>query len=77
MNGKSAAVQRLESLVDSLPPKTIEQIVDYAEYLKSREEWEATQEILNDPAMLRDVEEGRAQSARREGTSWREVRRRV
>jgi hypothetical protein len=52
-------------------------VVDFAEYLKSREEWQATQELMSDPAMREDVEEGRAQAAHSEGRSWREVQRSV
>jgi|GEM_PF-2192978 len=77
MTKNQAAYQRLESAVANLPPKIVEQVADYAEYLKSREEWEATQEILNDPSMRRDVEEGRAQAKRGEGRPWREVQKGV
>ena len=65
--------QRLKNVIDALPSKKLEQLTDYAEYLKSHEEWEATLELLNDPAMKKDVENGRAQSARNEGRKWREI----
>jgi hypothetical protein len=63
--------QRLEAVLAALPPKKLEQVVDFAEYLTSREEWEATLELMNDPAMREDVDEGRAQAARGEGRPWR------
>ena len=65
--------QRLETVLTALSPGKLEQVVDFAEYLKSREEWEVTLELMNDPAMREDVEEGRAQAARGEGRRWREV----
>lgn len=71
------ARQRLETALEGLPAKKMEQIADYAEYLKSREEWEATMEIVNDPVMRKDAEEGRAQAQRGEGRPWREVQKRV
>ncbi len=77
MSKDQAAYQRLESAVQNMSPKKIDQIADYAEYLKSREELEATQEILNDPIMRQEVEEGRAQAERGEGRSWREVQKGV
>jgi hypothetical protein len=69
--------ERLEAVLAELPTKKLEQVVDFAEYLKSREEWQATQELMSDPAMREDVEEGRAQAAHSEGRSWREVQRSV
>ncbi|MFH1743753.1 MAG: hypothetical protein ABIH23_32515 [bacterium] len=52
-------------------------MADFAEYLKSRDEWEATMELLSDSAMREDVEKGRSQAALATGVSWREVQRRV
>ena len=69
--------ERLRSAIAELPPKKLEQLVDYAEYLKSREEWDATLELMNDPYMRQDVDEGRKQSARGEGNKWRKVQQRV
>ena len=69
--------QRLQAVLAGLPPKKLAQVVDFAAYLKSREEWEDTQELMNDPAMRKDVEEGRAQAARGKGRRWREIQRRV
>ena len=66
--------ERLQAALAELPAKKLEQVVDFAEYLKSREEWDATMELLNDPEMRADVEEGRSQAARAEGRPWREVR---
>jgi len=65
--------ERLRSAIAELPPKKLEQLVDYAEYLKSREEWDATLELMNDPSMRLDVDEGRKQSALGEGRKWREI----
>jgi PHD/YefM family antitoxin component YafN of YafNO toxin-antitoxin module len=69
--------ERLEVLLSALPPQKLRQIADYAEYLKSREEWEATRELLSDPGMRKDVEEGRAQAKRGNGARWRDIQRRV
>lgn len=69
--------QRLNTVVSGLPLKKLEQLADFAEYLKSREDWEATLELINDPSMRRDVDEGRKQAEQGEGISWREVQQRV
>jgi len=73
----NAARKRLEAALENMPPQKMEQVADFAEYLKSREEWEATMELLNDPAMRKEIEEGHAQVQRGEGRSWREVQQRV
>jgi phosphoenolpyruvate-protein kinase (PTS system EI component) len=65
--------QRLKVAIDALPSKKLEQLTDYAEYLKSYEEWEATLELLNDPGMKKDVDNGLAQATHNEGYKWREV----
>lgn len=69
--------ERLEDTLAELPTKKLEQVADFAEYLKAREEWDATQELMNDPGMRKDIEEGRAQAERGEGRPWRKVQQRV
>ncbi len=69
--------RRLEAVIVQLPPDKLALLVDFAEYLRDREEWEATWELLSDPAMRRDVEEGRQQAAQGKGRPWREVQKRV
>lgn len=69
--------EQLAAVIAVLPTRKLEQLADFAEYLKSREEWEATLELLHDPTMRRDVEEGRAQAARGKGHIWREIQPRV
>ena len=73
----STIKERLHSVIGNLPSSKLAQLLDFAEYLKSREDWAATHELMGDPAMARDVKEGRSQAARGEGRSWREVQKRV
>jgi len=69
--------QRLRSIIADLPPKKLEQLVDFADYLRSKEDWEATLELMNDPYMRKDVDEGRSQAAHGEGRKWREIQKHV
>jgi hypothetical protein len=69
--------QRLKIAIDALPFKKLGQLADFAEYLKSHEEWEATLELLNDPGMKKDIDNGRSQASRNEGRKWREVKQSV
>jgi hypothetical protein len=71
MAANSTTLQdRLHAALAELPPKKLEQVLDFAEYLKSREEWDATMELMSDSGMRRDVEEGMGQAARGEGRPW-------
>lgn len=74
---KKTIQQRLETMLTELPTNKLEQVIDFAEYLKSREEWEATMELINDPAMCNDIVKGQAEAQQGKGRSWREVRKRV
>ena len=69
--------ERLEGALAELPTRKLEQVADFVECLKSREDWEATQELMGDPVMRKDVEAGREQAARGEGRPWREIQQRV
>ncbi len=75
MADRTDALRRLEEAARALPGRVLAQLVDYADYLRSREEWDATRELLADPGMRADVSEGRAQAARGEGRGWREIAR--
>ena len=72
---KDVLLRRLDETACALQTATLRSLVDYASYLRSREEWEATRELLCDPGMRADLIEGRAQTSRGEGRSWREIRR--
>jgi len=63
--------ERLGEIAGALPLKRLRQLVDFAQYLSSREEWEATLELLSDPGMARDIEEGKAQASKGEGRNWK------
>lgn len=69
--------ERLEALISELPSDKLALLVDFAEYLKDREEWEATWELLGDPKMRKDVIKGRRQAEEGKGKPWREVQKRV
>lgn len=71
--GETAQI-RLQKSLSVLTPQQIEQVADYAEYLHSKEEWEATQELLSNPKMRQAVEEGLQQIQEGKTRPWREFR---
>lgn len=74
---KATIKERLEIAIEDLPMKKLLQLIDFAEYLKFREEQEATLELMNDSGMAQDVSGGRKQASRGEGRAWREVQKDV
>lgn len=73
MASRANHLRRLQELGAALPAASLQQLLDYATYLFSREEWEATQELLSDPGMRADVLEGREQARRGEVRPWRQA----
>ena len=71
------AHQRLEKSLTVLTPQQIEQLADYAEYLQSKEEWEATQELLCDSEIKQEIDEGLEQIRKGQTRPWREFRKNV
>jgi hypothetical protein len=69
--------ERLAITIEDLPMEKLLQVIDFAEYLKFRGEREATLELINDPGMTQDVNEGREQAVQGEGRAWREVQKDV
>jgi hypothetical protein len=47
---RSEYLERLTEAAEALPTATLGMLLDFASYLRSREEWEATQELLCDSA---------------------------
>lgn len=68
-------LERLREAAEVLPTRTLAQLVDFASWLRDREEWEATQELLCDPGMRRDIDEGHEQAVRGETRDWRDIQR--
>lgn len=66
-------LERLRRTAEALPTAVLAQLVDFAAYLRDRDEWAATRELLDDPGMRADVLEGREQAEGGEGVSWREL----
>ena len=67
---RQEALQKLKRI----PPEKLPMVLDFLSYVEDRAGWEATMEILSDPEMRRDVDEGRKQAKRKQGKSWRDIR---
>ena len=50
--------ERAHRIIDSISDKRIEQILDYLEYIRIKEELEATEEIVNDHKLMASIQKG-------------------
>ena len=57
-----------------LPKNRIRQVIDFIEYLKAKEEWEATKEILSDKEFIASIRRGEEDIKARRYKKWQEVR---
>ena len=53
---------KAHQIIENISEKKIAEVVDYLEYLKIKEEVEATNEILSDKKLLDSIQKGLAQA---------------
>ena len=49
---------KAHEIIDNISEKRINEVIDFLEYLKIKEEAEATNEILNDKAFMESLKKG-------------------
>ena len=49
--------RRIVALLDNLPTSRLRSVLDYVEYLRDREAWEETREILADKELMAQLDE--------------------
>ncbi len=76
MLGKSIRTEAKEAL-DALSEKKVSVVLDFIDYLREREEWQATHELLSDKKLLRDYRKAREEIRKRKTVKWRSIRRNV
>jgi len=76
MLGKSIRTEAKEAL-DALSEKKVSVVLDFIDYLREREEWEATDELLIDKKLLRDYRKAREEIRKGKTVKWRSIRRNV
>jgi PHD/YefM family antitoxin component YafN of YafNO toxin-antitoxin module len=76
MLGKSIRTEAKEAL-DALSEKKVSVVLDFIDYLREREEWQATDELLSDKKLLRDYRKAREEIRKGKTVKWRSIRRNV
>jgi len=76
MPGKSIRTEAKEAL-DALSEKKVSVVLDFIDYLREREEWGATDELLSDKRLLRDHKKAREEIRKGKTVKWRNIKRNV
>jgi len=76
MLGKSIRTEAKEAL-DALSEKKVSVVLDFIDYLREREEREATDELLSDKKLLRDHKKAREEIRKGKTVKWRSIKRNV
>lgn len=69
--------QEAMTLIEQLPTEKLRVAIDYLTYLYDKEAWEATYEIVNDPEIVKDLEQAEADVKAGRLKSWADVKRDV
>jgi PHD/YefM family antitoxin component YafN of YafNO toxin-antitoxin module len=76
MLGKSIRAEAKEA-IDVLSEKKVSVVLDFIDYLKEREEREATVELLSDKRLLRNYKKARKEIRKGKTVKWRSIKRNV
>ena len=73
----TAARRQAAALIQRLPATKLKVALDFLTYLRTKEEWDATIEILESPALLRSLRRGQRDLRQGRWVRWSNVKRRV
>ena len=68
---------RLREIIEEIPSERLSGVLDFLEYIKDREEWEATWEVIRDKKFLEGVQRGKRDIEEGRWRRWEEIRRDV
>ena len=74
---QTMARHKAELLIHDLPPEKLHVAVDFLTYLHTKEEWDATLEILQSPRLMRSLKRGQRNLRQGRWVRWQDVKRRV
>ena len=70
------ARQALKEILSEIPEDRLEEALSYLNYLRFKEEWEATEEILRDKKLMQSWQRGKRQAERGQTIPLSELKRR-
>ena len=69
--------KKVKEAVETLSDKKALVALDFINYLREREEWEATDELLSDKKLLMDYKAAREEIKKRNTVKWKNIKRNV
>jgi hypothetical protein len=72
-----AVKKRVKEVIETLSDKKARVALDFIHYLKEREEWEATTELLSDKKLLMDYKAARGEIKKGDTIKWTAIKRNV
>jgi hypothetical protein len=68
--------QAIQEIISEIPEDRLDEALSYLNYLRFKEEWEATEEILRDRKLMQSWRRGRQQAERGQTIPLSELKRR-
>ena len=72
-----AIKKKVKEAVETLSDKKARVALDFINYLREREEWEATAELLSDEKLLMDYKAAREEIKKGNTVKWKNIKRNV
>ena len=72
-----AIKKKVREAVETLSDKKARVALDFINYLREREEWEATDELLSDKKLLMDYKAARVEIKKGTTVKWKNIKRNV
>lgn len=73
----TAVKEMAKEAIETLSDKKARVVLDLIGYLREREEWEATDELLSDKKLLMDYKTAKAEIKKTDTVRWRDIKRNV
>ena len=73
----TAIKKRAKDAIENLSDKKARVVLDFIDYLKEKEEWEATAELLSDKKLLMDYKAAREEIKKGNTVKWKTIKRNV
>lgn len=72
-----AVKKKAKEAIETLSDKKARVALDFIDYLREREEWEATAELLSDKKLLMDYKAAREEIKKGNTVKWKAIKRNV
>ncbi len=68
--------QAIQEVLSEIPEERLEEALSYLNYIRFKDEWEATEEIVRDKKLMQSWRRGKRQAERGQTTPLSELKRR-